>query len=70
MRDPNTTPRQHMWIAGLAHWGEADIYFFCDESEWDGNLRVNGNPAIRVADYMDANEARGIVAHHNKEVSL
>jgi hypothetical protein len=55
-----TTPRP--WQANFAHWGRSDITHPCsDESEWDGNLRINGKPHIYVANNLAPGDADLIV---------
>jgi hypothetical protein len=55
------------WVVGYTWWGEADIYYLCSDEEWDGNVRMNGQPVIQVAPYMKPEVAERIVELHNRE---
>jgi hypothetical protein len=58
-----TTPRP--WVSWVAHWGRSDITYKCSESEWDGNLMVNGEMHLYVAKDLAPGDAELIVAAVN-----
>lgn len=50
------------WEAHFTHWGEANVTHPCTKEEWDGDLRINGQPHLRVTHYIKPDDAKLIAA--------
>lgn len=45
------------WEAHFAHWGDGNVVSPCSDADWDGKLRINGLPYLRVTGDINPDDA-------------